>query len=131
MKTPGKHEASKATDTAERRRVPRVDIHDQLSGHLLTVRPIVVRDIGLGGMAIQSAFPLELNQEHLFELKAADGTTARVRARVVRSLRGTGAGQDAVYITGLAFCDDHMQIADSDVGRIIDQAMCVLTIDQD
>ena len=96
----------------------------------MTVRPIIVRDIGLGGMAIQSSFPLEMNQEHLFELKAADGTTARVRARVVRTLRGTGAGQDSVYVTGLAFCDDHMKIADSDVGRIIDQAMSVLTIDQ-
>jgi hypothetical protein len=122
--------STKPADSAERRRVPRVDIDDQLTGSLVTVRPVVVRDIGLGGMAIQSSFPLEMDREHLFELKAADGTTARVRARVVRSLRGTGAGQDAVFITGLAFCDDHMQIADSDVGRIIDQAMCVLTIDQ-
>ena len=130
MKTPEKDVSPKTSDTAERRRVPRVDIHDQLTGSLITVRPVLVRDIGLGGMAIQSSFPLDMNGEHLFELKAADGTTARVRARVVRSLRGTGAGQDAVYITGLAFCDDHMQIADSDVGRIIDQAMCVLTIDQ-
>jgi hypothetical protein len=60
--------------TGERRRAPRVDLVGQLRGELVSVDlPIVVREISLGGMSIETSEAFEIESRHSFVLTLGDG----------------------------------------------------------
>ena len=61
---------------AERRRSPRMEILGRVRGHSSPPgSPIYVREMSLGGMAVEAPFELTVGMVHLFRLRLGDGST--------------------------------------------------------
>jgi hypothetical protein len=86
----------------DRRRSPRIDLLADLHGHLVTLdERVLVRQIGTGGMIVETTAPLSPRTEHDFRLTV--GSTAfTVKARVVHG-RVSVDGDSVSYVTGLEF----------------------------
>ena len=110
----------------ERRRSPRIEMLGRVQGHSVSLdQPITVLEMSLGGMSIETGFPLEIGSVHVFRLTLGDGATIEVTARVrvsgrVMHTRSTGDADKAAYVTGMQFVDDQDDGGD-DVGDIIDR----------
>jgi len=108
----------------ERRRSPRIEMLGRVKGHSMSLdQPITVLEMSLGGMSIETEFPMEVGSLHAFRLTLGDGATIEVTARVrvsgrVMHTRSTGDGEQLLYVTGLQFVDDD---EDSGVGDIINR----------
>lgn len=90
----------------EQRRFPRVEVLGRVRGFLDSLdSPLVVREMSLGGLSIETAFPLEVGSVH--ELRLAVGESAWVRLRAeVRHCRKTSApGTSPRFVTGVQFVD--------------------------
>ena len=106
------------THSGERRRAPRVDLVGQLRGELVSVDlPIVVREISLGGMSIETSEAFEVESRHSFVLTLGDGAGVFVLGRVAYSRR-VDRPQGAIFITGIQFLDDESE-AGGDVGDLV------------
>jgi hypothetical protein len=76
------------------RRTPRINVRKRLSGHLVTLdRPVVVRDISLGGFSVESDEALP-SGEHIVRLQEGQRWSVTVTAasrhqRSSRSADGT------------------------------------------
>lgn len=97
----------------------------RVRGHSVSLdQPVIVLEMSLGGMSIETTFPFDVGSVHLFRLTLGDGATIEVTARVrvsgrVMHSRTTGAGDQTLYVTGLQFVDDAEP--DGTVGDIIDR----------
>ena len=82
--------------------------------------PLVVRDMSLGGLSMETAFPLEVGSVH--ELRLAVGESSWVRLRVeVRHCRKTrGSGTSPRFITGVRFVDGPGPQGPTTVADLID-----------
>jgi len=100
---------------SDRRRSNRVEIIARLHGHVASLDlPIAVRDLSLGGMAIESAVAFPIGAPHEFQLTLGDGSLIEL-AGYVRYCRNLAkAGEPARYLTGIQF-DDH---DDDDAGAV-------------
>ena len=84
----------------------------RVQGHSVSLdQPITVLEMSLGGMSIETGFPLEVGSLHAFRLTLGDGATIEVTARVrvsglVMHTRSTGEGDKVAFVTGLQFVDD-------------------------
>ena len=88
----------------ERRDLERLAILGSLPGEILVYEPIVFRELGIGGAAIETTFPLHLDSLHDLRLTLG-GRPVVLKARVVHS-RVTDVEQEAViYRSGLQFVD--------------------------
>ena len=88
----------------DRRRAPRVDLLAELQGHVVTLdESIVVRQVGHGGLTIETTAPLSPRLTHEFRV-TADQRTAIVRARVAHS-RVRMQGDAVSYLSGLEFVE--------------------------
>ena len=107
------------THPPERRRAPRVDLVGQLRGELVSVElPIVVREISLGGMSIETSQAFDVDSRHSFVLTLGDGAGVFVIGRVAYSRRIDGP-QGAVFISGIQFLDDDESQAAGDVSDLM------------
>ena len=107
------------TDSRERRRAPRVDLVGQLRGELVSVDlPIVVREVSLGGMSIETAEAFEVESRHSFVLTLGDGAGVFVSGRVAYSRR-VDRPQGAIFITGIQFLDEDQSDGGGDVGELV------------
>jgi len=96
------------TSTRQGERVP---ILGEMTGEIMVLEPLLVRELGTGGATIETRFPLPLNSLH--DLRFSVGTHAVVvKARVVHSHTGTagdsaGGSVDpkAVYHSGVEFVE--------------------------
>lgn len=105
------------TYSGERRRAPRVDLVGQLRGELVSVDlPIVVREISLGGMSIETHEAFEPESRHGFVLTLGDGAGVFVLGRVAYS-RQVERPQGAIFITGIQFLDEDES---EDGGEVVD-----------
>src|SRR5262245_8273664 len=94
------------THTSERRRAPRVDLVGQLHGELVSVDvPILVREISLGGMSIETSTAFNVESRHEFMLTLGDGAGVFVLGRVAYCRRIERPGGD-VFISGIQFLDE-------------------------
>jgi hypothetical protein len=105
---------------ADRRQDPRVEVDDQITGELIERHPILIRDIGLGGMVIQCLAPMRVGEVHLFVLRTSDGAMTEARARVVHTMRSTAADGQTLYLAGLAFFELDERLAQA-IGGLVDQ----------
>jgi hypothetical protein len=90
----------------ERRRSPRVRLVGDLRGRLSAPdEPVLVREISLGGMAIETSFPFPTGEVGEFQLELGDGTVVELRARAAHShtIEGT---RPLRYLTGFEFIDE-------------------------
>jgi hypothetical protein len=85
----------------ERRQFPRLQVRPAAEGEqLLLPEPFEVRDVGLGGFAVESPIPFETGQEHPFEFTLPDGRQVTLRAVAVHSM---GTSRPTHYVIGFAF----------------------------
>lgn len=108
------------THSAERRRAPRVDLVGQLRGELVSVDlPIVVREISLGGMSIETSEAFDVDSRHSFVLTLGDGAGVFVLGRVAYSRR-VDRPQGAFFLSGIQFLDDDDESdAGGEVGDLV------------
>ena len=107
------------TQPTERRRAPRVDLVGQLRGELVSVDlPIVVREISLGGMSIETSQAFDVDSRHSFVLTLGDGAGVFVLGRVAYSRR-VDSSASPIFITGIQFLDDDDSEAAGDVGDLV------------
>jgi hypothetical protein len=94
-------------ELVDRRRSPRVELLGRLHGHVVSLNlDVTVRDVSLGGLAIETEFSFPIGALHEFRLVLTDGTSSEVAARVVYS---KPAPQRAgYYVTGFQFLDDSL-----------------------
>ena len=105
------------TNPAERRRSPRVDLVGQIRGELISVElPIVVREISLGGMSIETSAEFDVDTRHDFVLTLGDGAGVFVKGRVAYSRRIERPG-GPVFVSGIQFVDDDPQAEVGDLVR--------------
>lgn len=88
----------------DRRRELRIDLLADLQGHLITLdEQVTVRQVGLGGMTIETTAPLSPRVVHDFRLTLG-GETVIIKGRVMHSR--VSVKQDAVtYLSGVQFVD--------------------------
>jgi hypothetical protein len=103
----------------ERRRGARVDLLAELQGHVVTLdETITVRQVGPGGLTIETTAPLSARVTHDFRV-TVDDRTALVRARLAHS-RVQMQGDAVSYLSGLEFVEpsqDAIHILDEIVAR--------------
>ena len=77
----------------------------RVQGHSVSLdQPITVLEMSLGGMSIETGFPLEVGSLHAFRLTLGDGATIEVTARVrvsglVMHTRSTGDADRVAFVT--------------------------------
>ena len=107
--------------SSERRRSPRIEILGRLHGHAVSLDvPVVVREISLGGMALETSFPFPIGALHEFRLTLGDGARVQLSGRVMHSRNISGPGGEPLFLTGIQFVDDEPS-EDSDVTDLIDK----------
>jgi hypothetical protein len=98
----------------DRRHNPRIEILGRLHGHTVALDVAVnVREISLGGMAVQTSVPLVVGAVHGFLLTLGDGSTVELSGTVIHTRR-VGADDDAPepWVSGIQFIDDEEDAAD-------------------
>ena len=94
------------TKPSERRRSPRVEMVGHMHGRLAAIdRQLVVRDVSLGGMSIETPIPLEPGAVLQFVLMLGDGAGVDVVGRIVRCAERAGTS-GPVFVSGVQFVDD-------------------------
>lgn len=91
----------------DRRRSPRIELLGQI--HATGAgrdQKIGVREISLGGMAIETATPFEVGSVHAFRLTLGDESTAELWGKVMHSRPSAEPGAEPQYVTGIQFVDD-------------------------
>ena len=88
----------------------------QISGRLAG-SPVAVREMSLGGLAIETGFPFLPGDVHDLQLTLGDGAAVDLRARVMHCRSLADGEQEPRFLTGLQFIDED---ADRPVGEIID-----------
>lgn len=105
----------------DRRRSPRIELLGQLHGHSVSSDvPVKVREISLGGMAIETGVPFEVGAVQLFRLTLGDESTVEMAGRIMRCRNRAGDDEPAVYLTGVQFIEDDPD-EPSPVEEIIDR----------
>ena len=105
--------------SSERRRSTRVEILGRLHGHDVSLNvPVMVREISLGGMAIETPFAFAVGTMQEFRLTLGDGAyvVLRGQARHCRSLDTSGT---TAYLTGFQFVDEDPPEGSSSVGDLM------------
>ena len=86
------------------RKSERVPILGELHGEIMVFEPLVVKQLGLHGATIETAFPLPLNSLHDLRLTLGDGAVV-VKARVVHSHVGEMGENGVRYRSGVEFVE--------------------------
>jgi hypothetical protein len=103
----------------ERRRSPRVDLVGKLHGEFVSVDlPILVREISLGGMSIETSVQFDIDTRQSFILTLGDGAGVLVKGRIVYSRR-VDRGSGSVYVSGIQFLEDDGSDAGPGIDAII------------
>jgi hypothetical protein len=122
MRTTRESPSSSNSSIEDRRRSPRVEILDRLHGQLVTLNiSVTVREMGLGGMSLETHFAFPIGALHEFHLTMGDGTFAHLTARVKHSRNIAPAGQPQIFITGFEFIEETPKEGDTSVSDLIDK----------
>ena len=96
----------------ERRRSSRIRIFGDLHGRVVTVDTLIVlRDISLGGFAIESPQSFLPGAEHIVELTAPTGKTFSAKATVRQCVRQLDCEDLLPYLASFIFADAARQKA--------------------
>ena len=91
----------------DRRRAPRVEVLGRVQGHVVALElPVIVREISLGGMSLETPFQFPVGDLQHFVLTLGDGSTLELAGRVAWC-RSVGAETEPrAFRTGIQFEDD-------------------------
>lgn len=105
----------------DRRRSPRIELLGRLHGHSVSLDLSVnVREISLGGMAIETPVPFPVGAVHAFRLTLGDDSTVELTGRVMHCRNASPGDAAPVYVSGIQFVDDE-STPTSSVGHLIDR----------
>jgi hypothetical protein len=108
--------------SSDRRRSPRIEILTGLHGRTAAgTGPIHVREMSLGGMAVESAAPFDVGAVHAFELTLGDGSTVQLAGRVVHSRPVVDAAPPVAYLTGIQFIDEDAADDEGVIGDLLNR----------
>lgn len=106
----------------ERRRSPRIEVLGRLEGTLVALDvPIVVQDLSLGGMAVETPFPFDHDSLHEFQLELGDGSWVILQARARHSRSLAGPDGTPSYVTGFEFVDPEPSDDSATVADLIEK----------
>jgi len=113
----------------DRRRALRLEALNRLHVRLVVQdRPVIVREIGLGGFSIEAPLPFAIGSVHEFEF-GIDGTPpVRLTGRTAHCRRLPGAADVAYYIAGFAFADQS-DVATAAVEELFDRVAAVISFE--
>lgn len=94
----------------ERRESERIDLLGTLHGDVLVVEATEIRQLGLGGMLIETRFPLHVDSLHDFRLVLGDHSLV-LKGRVVHSRINDVAHDVVTYQSGIEFIDPSDAVA--------------------
>jgi hypothetical protein len=90
---------------ADRRRSTRVEVVGRVHGQVAALDlPIVVREISLGGMSVETPRAFEVGTVNTFLLTLGDGAGVEVAGKVVYSRPSTDAHRQ-FFVSGIQFVD--------------------------
>jgi Tfp pilus assembly protein PilZ len=105
---------------ADRRRSTRVEVLGKIHGQVVSLDvALVVREISLGGMSIETPKLFTVGAIESFLLTLGDGAGVEVHGRIVYSSPASEAKPD-VFVTGVQFVDDDKN-TDAPVGGLINK----------
>jgi hypothetical protein len=91
----------------ERRRAPRVEIARRAKGRALASEgEVVVIEMSLGGMAVESAFRMEEGTCREFRLTLGDGAVVHLVGRVRHSRSVAAEGEPSRFVSGIELVDE-------------------------
>lgn len=91
----------------DRRRSPRIELVHSVRGRSVAAdTPVAVREISLGGMAIETPAPFEVGAVHIFRLTLGDASTVDLPGRVMHCRLATDISDTTRYVSGVHFLDD-------------------------
>jgi hypothetical protein len=95
----------------DRRRGARVDLLADFHGHLVTLdEQVLVRQLGLGGMIVETTAPLSPKLDHEFRLTMGERAVT-VKGRVAHS-RVSVRGDAVTFLAGVQFIDPAPEVLD-------------------
>src|SRR5688572_33339537 len=87
---------------ADKRGDERVTILGELQGEIMVFQPMLIREIGKGGVTVETRFPLHLDSLHDLRLTLAQKSMV-VKGRVAHSRISDVDGDIVTYRSGLEF----------------------------
>lgn len=93
----------------DRRRSPRIELLGRLHGHHVSLDlPVTVREISLGGMAIETPMSFPVGSVHAFRLTLGDESTVEIAGRVMhcRDAGTASTSTTPLYVSGVQFLED-------------------------
>lgn len=91
----------------DRRRAARVEILGKVHGHAVSLdAPVTVREISIGGMAIETSFSFPVGGVHEFRLTLGDGAHVLLQGQVRHCRPLTASQETPMFLTGFQFVDE-------------------------
>lgn len=108
--------------TINRRRSARYEVRERLVAYLLKEQlPVRVRDLGMGGFAIETFEPLPVDRTYHVRFTASDNTCAVLPAQALHCRPSCIADGTPCYVTGFTFSASQIGQADRVIRRLIDK----------
>ena len=83
----------------------RIELLGGFSGEVMVFQPMLIREISMGGVQIETAFPLQLDSLHDFRLTLSEGRSVVIKGRVAHS-HISDVDQDIIrYRSGIEFIE--------------------------
>ena len=102
----------------DRRDGERIQILGELQGEVMVFQPMAIREIGRGGVQVETAFPLQLDSLHELRLTLGDKSVI-AKGRVVHCCISDVDQELVTYRSGLEFVEPSERVA-SVIAEFID-----------
>ena len=93
-----------ATDDLNGRGNERIQILGELHGEVMVFQPLIIKEIGRGGIQVETGFPLQLDSLHEFRLTLGDSSVV-VKGRVAHCSISDVDQESVLYRSGVEFVE--------------------------
>src|SRR4029078_7494228 len=83
----------------------------ELKGEVMVFQPLVIKEIALGGVLVETAFPLQLDSLHEFRLTLGDRSVV-VKGRVAHCRISDVDQEIVLYRSGIEFIEPNDRVRD-------------------
>jgi len=94
----------------EKRDAERIQILGELHGEVMVFQPMAIKEVGRGGVQVETGFPLQLNSLHDFRLTLGDRSVV-VKGRVAHCSISDVDQELVVYRSGIEFVEPSERVA--------------------
>jgi hypothetical protein len=91
-------------DDANKREGERIQILGELKGEVMVFQPLVIKEIAIGGVLVETAFPLQLDSLHEFRLTLGEHSVV-VKGRVAHCRISDVDQEIVLYRSGIEFIE--------------------------